>query len=736
MIFQIAKYNKINDFQLQQRYKKYVDVTLIPEYAFEGIKSWVKDDEKFEQLKQILTLEIDRSANNITIERTSDSTFKIKGKNTHSLLFGFGYYVREIAHGHVGWCVERVPTSWTIPHETITVTPNKEYRLAYNFCTLSYTMAFWDEKQWEEEIIRLAMLGFNMALIISGLPKLWKLVLTELGQTEGLIEKFIPDEAAWAWWSMGNLQQNDGTVLSNNRIDKDQNLARFIVKKMRAVGIEPVFPCFTGLLPNGIQLDKQLFPDQNLVSQGTWCGYTCPILLDQNTKTYEYIAKLWYKHLKTVYDTQVVNYFSGDIFHESGNAGNINIANAAKSIQKQQQLAFKGAKWLLQCWQASNSQRKVFSSVDPKLTILQVLNCNMNASWNNLDNSGYSNGNQDLPVLFCEVLNFGGNTGIYGGYKLITEASYNKLTSKINANKLSGFGMLSEGLETNQIFYDAYTRLFYSDLNNNSTDSLSNEVNLRNYVNNYTYSRYGLSSDQLTNSTIELLSTLQNINKSGLQQGTNECLYCAKPGTNIQYVYLYSTASTSKGLYYSPSSTINVLSGMHEVAKENPALYEVETFRYDICDVARQVIADSSYTTIFGKSSYSDTDKETILSNINLMNELLATVKEWRLDYFESRVSAKAGTEGIKGFRRMITSWGKPGTAADNSLHDYAHRQYAGLMNYYYDRWNSYFNNETNFTEITKNFISGQTYLPELSEVSSQLSTKINDILTIFSKDK
>ena len=118
------------------------------------------------------------------------------------------------------------------------------------------------------------------------------------------------------------------------------------------------------------------------------------------------------------------------------------------------------------------------------------------------------------------------------------------------------------------------------------------------------------------------------------------------------------------------------------------------------------------------------------------MNELLATVKEWRLDYFENRISSKAGIDGIKGFRRMITSWGKPGTAADNSLHDYAHRQYAGLMDYYYNRWNSYFNNETNFTEITKNFINGQISLPELSEVSSQLSTKINNILTIFSKDK
>lgn len=733
MIFQISKNNITNDFQHQHRFKKYVDETIIPTTALNGIKTWINDDTKFQQLTAVLTLEIDRSIDKIKIIPNAEKTsFKIVGKNTNHLLFGFGYYVREIAKGHIGWCVERVPDSWTIPSNTIEISPNKEYRLAYNFCTLSYTMAFWGKKEWETEVVRLAMLGFNMALIISGLPMLWKLVLEELNQSDTLIKNFIPDEAAWAWWAMGNLQQNDGVQLTDKRIAEDQKLAQFIVQKMREVGVEPVFPCFTGLMPYAIYeektLDKTEFRDQEFIDQKTWGGgYRCPALLVQTTESYKKIAKIWYKHLKTVYNTAVVLYLAGDIFHEGGTGEGINVADVAKSIQNEQQLAFPGVKWLLQCWQANKYQQTVFRAVDKNLTILQVLNCKMNKDWNDLTNSYYNDKNQDLPVIFCEVLNFGGNTGFYGGYELITNMSYAKLANKISENKISGFGMLSEGLNTNQIFYDAYTRLFYQDLEN-STDSLANSNNLKAYVNNYTYSRYGLSTDTLTEKTILLLSTLQNVNK--FQQGTNECLYSAKPGKYVKHTSQWSTADY---LYYNTSSTIDALSSMYVQANINTRLWETETFRYDICDVARQVLADKSYDLIYNKGSYTDTSSA-ILSNIQLMDNLLATVNEWRLDYFESKVTEKAGDAGKQGFRRMITSWGKPGSGADNTLHDYAHRQYAGLMQYYYARWNEYFlNGTTNFTQITENFITANYSLSNLSEVSSNLSTHITTILTQLS---
>ena len=71
--------------------------------------------------------------------------------------------------------------------------------VAYNYCTLSYTMAFWSKAEWEPELDRLQKHGFNVALVTAGLPKVWELSLRELGYGEAEIEAFIPDEAAAAW---------------------------------------------------------------------------------------------------------------------------------------------------------------------------------------------------------------------------------------------------------------------------------------------------------------------------------------------------------------------------------------------------------------------------------------------------------------------------------------------------------------------------------------------------------
>jgi alpha-N-acetylglucosaminidase len=71
----------------------------------------------------------------------------------------------------------------------------------------------------------------------------------------------------------------------------------------------------------------------------------------------------------------------------------------------------------------------------------------MGLKWNKYNNSGFNANTNQLPFIFCEVLNFGGNNGFYGGYKLITELSSKNVLQ--GYEKLEGIGLLSEGLETN-----------------------------------------------------------------------------------------------------------------------------------------------------------------------------------------------------------------------------------------------------------------------------------------------
>ena len=41
-------------------------------------------------------------------------------------------------------------------------------RIAYNYCTLSYTFAYLSESDWSREIDRLADAGYNVALVTDG----------------------------------------------------------------------------------------------------------------------------------------------------------------------------------------------------------------------------------------------------------------------------------------------------------------------------------------------------------------------------------------------------------------------------------------------------------------------------------------------------------------------------------------------------------------------------------------
>ena len=107
-------------------------------------------------------------------------------------------------------------------------------RIAYNYCTLSYTFAYYSDAEWDVEIDRLAKAGYNVALVIDGTFKVWQATLRELGVSEEEIAKFIPDETARAWWLMDNLY-GEGGPLDQKTIDEDGARGRRIFRSNHAI---------------------------------------------------------------------------------------------------------------------------------------------------------------------------------------------------------------------------------------------------------------------------------------------------------------------------------------------------------------------------------------------------------------------------------------------------------------------------------------------------------------------
>ncbi|MBR4946912.1 MAG: alpha-N-acetylglucosaminidase N-terminal domain-containing protein, partial [Kiritimatiellae bacterium] len=265
------------------------------------------------QLKDRVTFTINPQDAVITVAPSASGKIQITAADTRLAAAGLGCYLRDVAQAHWSWCGNRLNVPMPTPTQTRTYQPAFSRTVAYNYCTLSYTMAFWGKQEWREELDRLALYGFEMPLVQAGLPKVWQLTLRELGYPEERIAAFIPDEAAAAWWNMGNLEGLGGP-LSQARIDADAELGRFIVGEAKALGMKPILQGFVGLLPHDLPkyLSKTEYADATFINQGHWVdGFVRPTLLLPNSASFAKIAAIWYKNVLKVYGVNHVDAFAG-----------------------------------------------------------------------------------------------------------------------------------------------------------------------------------------------------------------------------------------------------------------------------------------------------------------------------------------------------------------------------------------------------------------------------------------
>ncbi len=93
-----------------------------------------------------------------------------------------------------------VPIEGTVHKET-----KFPVRYSYNYCTLSYSMAFWGEKEWRNESDWLALNGVNVVLDATAQEEVWRRFLGELGYSHEEAKDFIAGPAYYAWAYMANL---------------------------------------------------------------------------------------------------------------------------------------------------------------------------------------------------------------------------------------------------------------------------------------------------------------------------------------------------------------------------------------------------------------------------------------------------------------------------------------------------------------------------------------------------
>ena len=648
----------------------------------------------------------------IVPDEPAPGEFTIKATTVRAASLALGVYVRDVAGGHVSWCGSRLPKTWPVPKEELTVEPRYPMAMAYNYCTLSYTMAYWSVEAWREEIDRLALAGYNTALLMAGVQKTWSTVMDRLGYTQQQKDDFITDDAQQAWWLMGNLQ-NFGNetaaghfpVVTAEEIEKDAEIGRELVKMMREVGIEPVFQSFVGLVPSTTSVE-QLKANENfagladgdirIIKTGYYCeGCKNPDLIDPTSKAFKVFSDAWNDALKAVYALKsepnageydyYPKYLGGDLFHESTPPRTMDYedqVNCARYVQQYQTNAFGRVKWVLQNWQTAPAQT-IRNGLDPELTIIQKLDQGMNGT--GPSNGSYVNrydpkNEKRIPWVWAEVMNFGGNTGMHGAFRRFRNVG----NLGEGGERFEGYAMLSEGLETNPVSYDMY---HWAMAQKNKESQNITEDELEPWLAAYRARRYGLAEDDEDLKAAHSICARTVWNCSRNQQGAVESVFCASPAWRIASVSAWGPAAV---LSYDRAELVSAARHYLAAAKRNEKLMELETFRYDFVEIFQQILADKARETL-PLAEGAQTERDRFRRMLDLTDRILACSDLWRLDRKEARLKGKAPKTGPAAYRRLITTW-MPGRRHQTQLAQYAHRSYAGLVaGYYAKKWNAFF---------------------------------------------
>ena len=596
-----------------------------------------------------------------------DGKAEIKGSSPVAMASGLNWYLKYHCNASVSWCGDQLDVPKPLPSvETFRKTTPYGRRYYFNYCTFSYTMAWWDWPRWEREIDWMALNGINMPLSVTGQEAVWQAVYRGLGLTDDELASFFVGPAYLPFGWMGCMD-GWGGPLTQDWIDRHCELEKRIVARERELGMTPVLQGFTGHVPGAL---KSKFPEANLRQTSPWCGFPATNFLDPSDALFVRIGKAFIEEQTRQYGTD--HLYASDTFIEMSPPSDdpAFLDAMGKAVFESISAADPEAVWVMQGWIFFNNpkfwkpaqSRAFLGAVPDDHMILLDLFCETKPVWL-LTEAFYGK-----PWLWCIVHNFGGNLTLQGELAAIATGIPAAMASP-GHGRLRGIGMMMEGIEQNPVVYDLMTEMTWR----------TEAPELKTWVRDYARRRYGRENAGAEEAWQRLLESAYSVGG-----GTTPPI-CARPS-------LGSGICTTPG--YDP---LKLLNAWETLAFESPELGSLDTYQYDQVNIGRQVLADfSSALCRRILDAYRDKDAKRLgeagrqfTELIEDMNQLLATRKEFLLGRWLAAAEAwGTNVEQRRHYewnaRNQITLWGP----RFSPLHEYAAKQWAGLLNgFYLPRW-------------------------------------------------
>ena len=684
----------------------------------------------------------------------------IKGTTISAITTGLGWYLNNIAHINIAWNSLNEKTvsgdayadlsSIPLPTETETHTSDAKYRYYLNTCTFGYSMTSWTWKRWQQEIDWMALHGINMPLQLVGLEEVWRKFLTmeeggkrKYGYTDEEAKAFVAGPAFIAWWAMNNLEGWGGTasgaksgyqnlagaggVQDDAWYVRQKNLAKSIVDRQCELGMQPVLPGWSGMVPTDFQSQSGFATRGN---GGNWAGdFVRPLLLSVNNSNYAEIAADYYKCLEEVMGES--QYYSMDPFHEGGGAGTM---EDYKALYDAMEAAKDGSQWVIQQWQWSATQKYSLTAVPAGRLVVLDLFSDGSPAFDKY--SGYA----PQDAVFCAIPNFGGRSGLMGRLNNLTD---NYFTYKAKYASIKGIGAAPEAIEQTPVTYDLIFQLPW----------MGSKPDMKEWIKNYAAARYGTDNVVVQEAWELLRQGVLNYGADGIQ-GPVEDVWGARPNLDAKPASTWGKTINHAGGTYTKARRQMLVDAVYKLISQQAALnfavgsvYE-SNYLYDLVEFGGAVIADYAYDLLLGikaaktaagnnfaNDAVYKARRDAFLQLILDMDTFRGTNLNFRLgkwtqeardaaEEVEDATTATPDWYEYNNARTILGTWSSPGT----NLTDYSYRSWQGLLkDYYYPRWKYYFeNNCTNgeYKFFEWNWAHGMEHAVGQTGISSKPLTK------------
>ena len=654
----------------------------------------------------------------------------IKGSSLSAITTGIGWYLNHFAHINIAWNALNEKTAkggayadlsaLPVPSKRETHTSNAKYRYYFNYCTFGYSMTSWTWNRWQQEIDWMALHGINMPLQIVGMEEVWRKFLTieengkrKYNYTDAEAKAFVAGPAFTAWWGMNNLEGwggtdpgtlNGGTWAGAGGVQDDawykrqQTLATQILSRQRELGIEPVLPGFSGMVPTNFTTKTGIPTDPN---GGRWAGgFQRPRILDPTYSGFADIAKDYYDCLEAVMGKS--QYYSMDPFHEGGNISSGAYAEAYYALYAAMEAAKQGSQWVIQQWQwkYNKFQRLSLTAIpEGRLIVLDLFS-------DGAPEFGSFNGYIPQEAVFCAIPNFGGRSGLMGRLQNVTD---NYFLFKKHYPTINGIGTAPEAIEQTPIVYDLIYELPWMD----------GKPNVENWVKDYATARYGKDNSVAQEAWNLLRQGPLNYGADAIQ-GPVEDVWAARPNLNANKASSWGKTLKDAGHIYTQErrqmlidATYKLLSQEKALGLKRGSIYE-SNYHYDLVEFGGAVMADYAYDLLLGIKAAKEAAGEqyatdaTFIARRDAFLSLIADVDAFKGTNLNFRLGkwtqeardAAAEVEGatsatpdwyeFNNARTILTTWASPNT----NLNDYSYRSWQGLMkDLYLPRWKYFFDN-------------------------------------------